>query len=204
MGADKALVEFRGRPLISHALDIVRAAGLPAFIAGARSSLESFATVVPDSGTGKGPLDGICAALDSLKLSSSAPQVQRAVFLPVDLPFLLPSLLSYMLHHVRITGLAVTLPSVNGFVQTFPVILSCDALPVLERELDRGHGGCLSAFRLVAAARGEPVSVLPVEVLVQSRKITHPAALPAAGWFFNVNTPADLNRASAIRAGHVS
>jgi molybdopterin-guanine dinucleotide biosynthesis protein A len=201
MGADKALVEFQGRPLISHALDLVRAAVLPVFIAGARSPLESFATVVPDSRKDSGPLEGICAALENLKHS---PPIRHAVFLPVDLPLLPPSLLRYLLYHARITGLAVTLPSVNGFAQTFPVVLSSDALPVLKRELDSGRGGCFSAFQLVAAARGEPVSLLPVEVLVQSRKITHPAALSAARWFVNINSRADLDRASTMLAGRVS
>jgi molybdenum cofactor guanylyltransferase len=204
MGADKAMVEFEGRPLISHALDLVRAAGLPVSIAGARSPLESFASVVPDSRTDTGPLEGICAALEDLKHSPSAPPVLHAVFLPVDLPLLAPSILRYLLHHARITGRAVTLPSVNGFAQTFPVVLSRDALPLLERELDSGHGGCYSAFLVAAAAREEPVSVLPVEVLAQSGKITHPAALPAARWFFNINSRADLDRASTMRAGRVS
>jgi molybdenum cofactor guanylyltransferase len=234
MGTDKALVEFKGRPLIAHALDLVRAAGLPVFISGARSPLQSFASVVPDSRRDTGPLEGICAALESLKNNNSclvsghdnsclvsghdfsraangenvdralAPEPSYALFMPVDLPLLPPSLLRYLVHHARITGLAVTLPSVNGFSQTFPVVLSRDALPVLERELASGRRGCFSAFQLVAAARGEPVSLLPVEVLAQSRKITHPAALPVARWFFNVNSPADLHRASTMRAGRVS
>jgi molybdopterin-guanine dinucleotide biosynthesis protein A len=58
------------------------------------------------------------------------------------------------------------------------------------------------------------VSILAVELLAQSGKIAHPsalslaalplAALPLAHWFLNVNAPADLRRASAIRAGRVS
>jgi hypothetical protein len=107
-------------------------------------------------------------------------------------------------YQARITGLSVTLPSVNGFAQTFPVVLSLDTLQVLERELDSGRGGCYAAFQAAAAGRGEPVSIVPAEVLVQSRKITHPAALPVARWFLNVNAPVDLRRASAIGAGRVS
>jgi molybdopterin-guanine dinucleotide biosynthesis protein A len=201
MGTDKALVEFRGRPLIVHAVDLVRAAGLPVFIAGARSPVESFAPVVPDSRTDSGPLEGICAALESLKGGSTheaAPEAPRAVFLPVDLPLLPSSLLLYLLYHARITGLAVTLPSVNGFPQTFPVVLSTGSLPVLERELSSGHRGCYAAFQATAAALGEPLSILPAELLVQSRKVTHPAGLPVARWFLNVNAPADLLRASTI------
>jgi molybdopterin-guanine dinucleotide biosynthesis protein A len=208
MGTDKALVEFRGRPLLAHAVDIVRTAGLPVFIAGARSPLESFAPVVPDSRTGAGPLEGICAALKSLKDSSSAgtlvSEPLHAAFLPVDLPLLPPSLLQYLVYRARITGLAVTLPSVNAFPQTFPVVLLIDCLPVLERELSSGHGGCYAAFQAAAAERGEPVSTVPAEVLVQSRKITHPAALPVARWFLNVNAPSDLRRASIIGVDRVS
>ncbi len=207
MGTDKALVEFRGRPLVAHALDLLRAAGLPVFIAGARSPLASFAPVIPDSRTDSGPLEGICAALESLKDGSTheaAPEARRAVFFPIDLPFLPPSLLLYLLYHARITGLAVTLPSVNGFPQTFPVVLSLGSLPVLERELGSGHRGCFAAFQTTADVLGEPLSILPAELLVQSRKITHPAALPVARWFLNVNAPADLRRATAISAGRVS
>jgi molybdopterin-guanine dinucleotide biosynthesis protein A len=211
MGTDKALLEFRERPLIAHALDLVRAAGLPVFIAGARSALESFAPVIPDSTTDAGPLDGICAALESLRngsidlaaraFGSGAPY---AVFLPVDLPLLPPALLLYLLHHARITGLAVTLPSVNGFPQTFPVVLSLACLPGLEHEFKGGRRGCYAAFQAAAATLGEPVSVLPAEVLVQSGKITHPAALPVTRWFLNVNNRDDLRRAASISAGRVS
>ena len=211
MGTDKALIEFGGRPLVAHALDLVRAAGLRVLIAGARSPLESFAPVVPDSRADAGPLEGICAALESLKETSSrmpagalAPEPPYALFLPVDLPLLPPSLLRYLLYHARITGLGVTLLSVNGFPQTFPVVLSLDCWPVLQRELNSGHGGCYAAFQTAAAARGEHVSILPAEVLVQSRKITHPAALPVARWFLNVNAPADLLRASTFGEGRVS
>jgi molybdenum cofactor guanylyltransferase len=207
MGTDKALVEFSGRPLIAHVLDLVRGAGLPVFIAGARSPLESFAPVVPDSRADAGPLEGICAALKSLKDGSThkeAPEAPCAVFVPVDLPFLPPTLLLYLLYHARITGLAVTLPSVNGFPQTFPVVLSLDSLPVLERELSSGRSGCYAAFQATVAALGKPVSIVPAEVLVQSRKVTHPAALPVVRWFLNVNAPADLHRATTINAARVS
>ena len=69
MGSDKALVEFGGRPLIAHAVGILKAAGLPVSIAGARpenrASLESYAPVISDAEPGLGPLGGICAALQS-------------------------------------------------------------------------------------------------------------------------------------------
>lgn len=36
MGTDKALLEFRGEPLIARAIGILKAVGLPVCIAGAR------------------------------------------------------------------------------------------------------------------------------------------------------------------------
>jgi len=190
MGADKALLPLCGMPLIAHALGILHQAGLSASIAGARSPLSAFAPVIPDSSPGQGPLGGICAAL----ASTSA---RWAVFLPVDLPLLPASLVAYLLRHARTTGRAVTLPSINGFAQTFPAVIDRVALPTLQTELDSGHGGCFSAFQAAAARLAQPISNLPVELLVQAGQVSHPCCLPPTCWFLNLNTPADLRRAQA-------
>ncbi len=55
-------------------------------------------------------------------------------------------------------------------------------------------GGC-------TAALGEPVSVLPVEILAQAGQAVHPNALPPAWWFVNINFHADLVRAESIMKG---
>ena len=94
MGTDKALVDFRGQPLVARALGILREAGLPGFIAGARVSLETFAPVISEHGLG--PLGGICAALASAAVSV-------AVFLSVDMPLIPAALLKLMLDHAQIT-----------------------------------------------------------------------------------------------------
>jgi molybdopterin-guanine dinucleotide biosynthesis protein A len=195
MGRDKALLTLAGQPLIAHALATLREAGLPAAIAGSRSDLASFAPVLPDSKPGKqdsGPLAGICAAL----ASTSARYV---VFLSVDLPLLPSALLVYLLHHARITASAVTIPSVNGRAQTFPAVLDRDVLPFLEGELAARRLGCLAAFQSAAAALGRPFRPVPVEYLVQAGQVAHPTSLPAAHWFLNLNTPADLERAECLR-----
>lgn len=197
MGADKALVMFAGQPLAARAVSVLREAGLTASIAGARSPLAAFAPVVEDLKPDMGPLGGICAALASTT-------AELAVLLPVDLPLLPASLLVFLLHHARITGAAVTLCSVNGFVQSFPAVLRREILPLLQSELEAGRGGCYSAFQAAAASLGQPVSVLPVESVVQSGHIVHPENLPAARWFLNVNTPADLWRAETHRTPPVA
>lgn len=193
MGADKALTELAGQPLVVHALEILREAGLPAAIAGARSPLGGYAPVVEDFVPGSGPLGGVCAALAST-------DAERAAFLSVDMPLLPASLVAYQLWHAQITGAAVTVPSVNGFVQTFPAVVDRAALPILEASLQSGRGGCFAAFRTAAAKLSRPFSILPVELLAQPGHVARPDSLPVALWFLNVNCPAELARAQALLA----
>jgi molybdopterin-guanine dinucleotide biosynthesis protein A len=213
MGRDKALVEFAGQPLIARALSTLREAGLNAAIAGSspklQSDFEPFAPIVDDREPGRGPLAGVCAAL----ASTSA---RHAVFLSIDMPLLPASLLAYLLRHACITESAVTVASVNGRAQTFPAVLDRRVLPLFEAELKAGRLGCLAAFEAAAAALNQPADnqpadnqpdhnqrlrAIPVEFLVQSGQAAHPDGLPAAQWFLNLNSPADLARAETLLAG---
>lgn len=193
MGQDKALVEFAGQPLVLRALQILRGAGLTAKIAGARSSLTAFAPVVEDleSQPGQGPLSGICSAM-------ATTSARYTVFQPVDLPLLPPSLISYLLHHARITGSAVTIPSVNGFAQTFPAVVDRAAQSSLQVSLESGSRGCFAAFREAASAMSQTISILPAELLAQSGHISHSQGLPPALWFLNVNARQDLAHAESL------
>jgi len=188
MGRDKALVPLAGRPLLEHALGILREAGLPASIAGGQPSLASFAPLVEEAQPGQGPLGGISAALASTT-------ARLAVFLPVDLPLLPASLVLYLLRHAALTGSPVTVPAVNGFAETFPAVLDPSIAPLLERELAAGRRGCFSAFQAAASSLGQSVAVLPVELLLQSGQLNHRRGLAASRWFLNVNTDEDLRRA---------
>jgi molybdenum cofactor guanylyltransferase len=189
MGEDKAVVQLAGRPLVDRALGILRQAGLNPFIAGARSHLEDFAPVVADVELGLGPLGGICAALASI-------ETRWAVFLPVDLPLLPASLITFLLDHAQVTGRTVTVSSVNGFAQTFPAVLERAALPALQRQLKAGNGGCFAGFKAAAESMGQAMSVVAVEMVVQSGHVAHPRGLPATDWFLNVNSATDLQRAN--------
>lgn len=195
MGSDKALVAFAGRPLIAHAIETLSDAGLTVAIAGARPELEStlaaHAPVVRDPQPGLGPLAGICAALEA------APS-RSVVLLPVDLPLLPASLIVYLLQHARITGSAVTVPTVNGFAQTFPVVLDRSLLPALKAELNSGDRGCFSAFEVAAKSAGQSLARVAVELLAQSGQVAHPLGLHPFCWFLNVNAPRDLQRAEAL------
>ena len=189
MGQDKAQVQFAGQPLAEHALGTLSLAGLAVSLAGGSSAIADFAPIVQDSVPGLGPLAGICAGL----ASTSA---RLVVFLPIDLPLLPSSLILYLLAHAKVTGAPVTVPSVNGFAETFPAVLDRAVLTVLESELQAGRRGCFAAFQTAAARLGQVISVLPVETLVQSGQVAHPGGLPAARWLLNVNSPKGLRLAN--------
>jgi molybdopterin-guanine dinucleotide biosynthesis protein A len=195
MGTDKALAEFDGRPLIEHALGILREAGLAVSIAGTRPDLKNFAQNVNDLGTAQGPLAGICGALQ-------VTSVPWSVFIPVDLPLLPPALIVLMQEVAHVTESVVVVPSVNGFVQTFPAVLHRSVLPTLKAELAAGRGGCFSAFRAAGEALGQQVRVVATEPLVQSGQLEHQDGLTVERWFFNINSVADLERARTFRRGH--
>ena len=194
MGRDKAFVDLGGRPLIDHALGMLREAGLAASIAGGCSSLAAYAPLIKEARSDLGPLSGVCVAL-------AAASRDWVVFVPIDLPLLPASLITGLLQHAKTTGMAVTVPSINGFLQTFPAVVKRDVLHVLQQELEAGRSGCFASFEAVAIRREEPLSVVPVEMLVQAGRIAHPGAtrgaLPATRWFLNVNSERDLHRAEA-------
>jgi molybdopterin-guanine dinucleotide biosynthesis protein A len=195
MGRDKALLEFAGKPLVAHALGILKQAGLPATIAGvqasARASLEAFAPVLEDAAPDLGPLSGICTALAAIS-------TRYAIFVPVDLPLLPPSLLVSLLRHAQITGSAVTVASVSGFAQTFPAVIGRAALGALQNELNAGRNGCFAAFQAASRALGQPLRSVAVEILAQCGQVSDPNGRPPLHWFLNLNTPADLERAEAF------
>lgn len=189
MATDKTLIDFDGQPLVVRALNLLREAGLTASIAGPRSQLGNYASVVEDAGLG--PLGGVCVGLASASADFVA-------FLPVDMPLLPPSFVPLMIARAQITDAAVTLVSVNGYAQTFPAIVSRSALPALETEFRKGNRGCFAAFRAASEQMGQGLNVVPVESLAQAGQVAHPEALPASLWFSNVNRPEDLVRAEAI------
>jgi molybdopterin-guanine dinucleotide biosynthesis protein A len=197
MGADKALVPFAGQPLVVHALSVLRRARLSATIAGARSALAGFAPVVEDAVPDRGPLGGICAAMASTA-------AQWAIFLPVDLPLLPPSLVVFLVDRARSSGAVVVVPSVDGFAQTFPAAVDRAALPVFEAELNEGRGGCFSAFQAAAAKLGRSMEVVPVEPLYEQGLVSHPDGLVPDRWFLNVNAPGDLRSAEGWLPGPIA
>jgi molybdenum cofactor guanylyltransferase len=178
MGRDKALVELGSLKLVEWAKVILAGAGLEVWIAGVRNpEVEMYGPVVPDLWEDAGPLGGVCSALR---------QMERdwAVFVTVDQPLMAPALVFGLLERARAGGFGVTVASLNGVAQTFPAVVRRDAGIALEAELEAGRLGCLAAFR--AAGLG---------VVAAEEVATPQAASLVQRWFWNVNTPEDLEEA---------
>ncbi len=184
-GVDKSLALLAGQPLVAHALQQIRATGIPASIAGAASStLASFAPVYPDIHPGKGPLSGLHAALE-------ASTAEWLLFLPVDMPLMPSLLLQSMLHRAILTQAQVTCWRLQGRLQPLPVLLHRSLAPRIQKALAAGMG-CAQLWRSLSE-----VDAPAVEELLQCAQLPM-HSIPTQLWWQSANTPADLAAIQAL------
>lgn len=87
MGSDKALLDWQGRPLIAHMLDLLRRAGAArVVVSGDRPDWPG----VPDAWPGRGPVGGLASTLPHCPDGA-------VVVVPIDLPCLVPGRISRLL-----------------------------------------------------------------------------------------------------------
>lgn len=103
MGADKALLPFRGRTLLERALDLARTVTASPRIVGSREQYSAYGEVIEDAYPGQGPLAGIHAAL-------RASGTDFNLVLAVDTPLLQPEFLRHLGSRAESTGAVVTVP----------------------------------------------------------------------------------------------
>jgi molybdopterin-guanine dinucleotide biosynthesis protein A len=88
MGRNKAFLEFKGRPLIQHMMDILRDLGLrDIYVSG---SIEGY-SCIDDESPFAGPAQGIRSVLQK------KPDYKGYLFIPVDMPFLKPEILQELI-----------------------------------------------------------------------------------------------------------
>ena len=171
MGADKALLQFRGRPLVEHAVSIMRGVCSPVSIVGQPEKFSTYGVVVEDTFVGCGPLGGIHAGL---KRSSS----DLNLFLAVDMPFVSAGLLGLLFSIAERSNAMVVVPRTSRGLQPLCAVYQRGFAAKAEESLQAGR------YKIDAVFTG-----LPVRIVEESE-------LEAAGFsehdFFNVNTPEDL------------
>ncbi len=174
MGSDKAFLGLAGRPLIAHALTLAQAITPNVTIVGDPAKFGSLGEVIEDAYPGRGPLAGIHAAL-----SSSG--TEWNLILAVDLPFVEPDFLAYLLAEAQAAGALVTLPFADGHLHPLCAVYHRDFLKHAERALLAGENKIEALFGEV------PIQVIGEEELAAAR--FDPSILR------NLNTPSDWEQA---------
>jgi molybdopterin-guanine dinucleotide biosynthesis protein A len=129
MGRDKALLTVEGEPLIARVGGVLRPLFKELIVVTARPEVAAAAQAraVADMYRSKGPLAGIHAALAHFK--------QPTFCVACDMPYLNAELISYQCNQLE--GDDAVVPRVEGRLQPLHAIYAPQALPRIERELQR-------------------------------------------------------------------
>lgn len=127
-GSDKGLHPFRGKPLVMHALDILRPHCGELMISTNKPDAYAFTgiSLVADVFPGCGPMAGIHSAL-----SQSGGEILMAV--GCDIPLLPSAIFGFMLE--RMGEHQVVMPVYNGFTETMCAIYHRSCLQEIEHAL---------------------------------------------------------------------
>jgi molybdopterin-guanine dinucleotide biosynthesis protein A len=171
MGTDKAFVTLGGRTLLARALDLARAVSPEVRIVGDPAKFSTFAPVVEDIFPDCGPLGGIHAALRSS-------QTDLNLILAVDVPFVLPALLEFLIERARNSAATVTVARTGEGWQPLCAVYRQAFANSAEKALRAGR------YKIDVLFENTQTQVIDEE------------AMQAAGFtaerFRNLNTPQDL------------
>jgi len=174
MGKDKAFLEFRGRILLARGLELAAGAVSEVRIVGDPRKFAAFGTVVEDIYRQRGPLGGIHAALKS---SST----ELNLMLAVDLPFVQPDFLKYLISAARDTKALATVPRASDGLQPLCAVYRREFAKAAEHSLAQGKNKIDALFGAVET------------------RILRPEELSEAGFsgqmFRNLNTPEEFEKA---------
>ena len=181
MQQDKAFMRLGRQTLLERALDAARAVpgALDPWIVGKAAKFAPFGRVIEDAYTDCGPLAGIHAALRQT-------ETELSLMMAVDMPFLQPAFLSYLVSQSYRTGVVVVAPKAGGILQPLCAVYRRGFAAVAERALRAGKNKIDPLFTEV------PIYIIEPEDLAQNR---FPEEM-----FRNLNTPRDWEEAGALDA----
>jgi molybdopterin-guanine dinucleotide biosynthesis protein A len=179
MGSDKAFLRLGEETLLSRALKIVGAVAEEVRIVGDARKFAAFGGVVEDVYRDRGPLGGIHAALSSTTTDLN-------LILAVDLPFLGPKFLQYLLLRARESGATVTVPRAGSRLHPLCAAYRRGFTQVAEQSLRDGKNKVDSLFA------GVPTCVIDEKELEQAGF--------SVEMFRNLNTPEEFETAKGARS----
>lgn len=180
-GRPKGLIELGGRRILDRVVDVVaEVTGSPPLLVANAPDADRWRPdlrTIPDVRRDSGSLGGIYTAV----VSGAGPVLCVAW----DMPFLTATLLDTLVQEAASGGWDVFLPESDGRrgVEPLCAVYGPACGPAIERQLERGD------LRAIGFHADVKVGTLPLE---RVRLFGDPDEL-----FFNVNTPADLERAEA-------
>jgi molybdopterin-guanine dinucleotide biosynthesis protein A len=174
MGRDKAFLRLGDGTLLFRALKLAGAVAETVRIVGDARKFAAFGRVTEDVYHGRGPLGGIHAAL-----SSSATELN--LVLAVDLPWVGPKFLEYLLLRARGSAAMVTVPRAGGGLQPLCAVYRRGFAELAERSLGEGNNKIDALF-----ARVETQVIEEDELL---------RAGFSSEMFRNLNTPEEWEKA---------
>lgn len=177
MGSDKAFIRLGEETLLSRALRIAGAVAGEVRIVGSAKKFASFGQVVEDVYRDRGPLGGIHAAL-------SRSTAQWNLMLAVDLPFIGPEFLEYLLLRARESNATVAVPRAGGGLQPLCAAYQRKFAEVAEQSLRDGENKIDRLFAKVETCLLEEHELLRAGF--------------AAEMFQNLNTPEELEEAKRL------
>lgn len=132
-GQDKALLEWRGRPLAAHAAQTVQSAAGSATLVGSVEKYQHLGyRVIPDPVDGFGPLAGLLAALDD---STS----EWNLVVACDMPRLTQEFLVFLLEQAQGSTADALLPiDPNELPEPLCAVYSASARATIRRAVDTG------------------------------------------------------------------
>jgi molybdopterin-guanine dinucleotide biosynthesis protein A len=175
MGTDKSFLTFDGRTLLARALDLARAITQQVHIVGSAEKYATLAPVVEDIYPNCGPLGGIHAAL-------RASQSELNVILAVDLPWVTPELLRFLITRARSCPALVTVPRSTEGWQPLCAVYRRHFADAAEKALQAGH------YKIDVLFNEPQTQLIPAHAL-------HSAGF-SSKLFRNLNTPQDLSEAT--------
>jgi phospholipid/cholesterol/gamma-HCH transport system ATP-binding protein len=142
MGSDKALLPFRGQPLLHHMLQVAAGAAERTVIVGPKERYRSFGEVIEDIYADRGPLGGIHAAL-----SESGTDLN--LMLSVDMPLLTSDFLRWLLEQASAAKEWIVVPVALGGPQPLCAVYRKQVRGPAEEALQRGDYKIGKLFEVV-------------------------------------------------------
>jgi molybdopterin-guanine dinucleotide biosynthesis protein A len=172
IGQEKGLIDFRGKPLISYAINVLKRL-TDSIIIGANNELNRYKAfhcpVITDEKIGMGPIGGLYTTIKNSNY-------QKNYIISCDMPFINPELLRYLYQNMGDADIVVATQGA-GKIEPLCGVYSRKILPEIENAIRNGHYKILDLFN---------------KVQTETVLINDDLPFYSDQLFYNINRPEDI------------